>query len=72
MSVDLEIRTEREEAVGLFPASYSGNVLRVRCRLSGKRRWGSFLLVPDEGDGWEELEAKARPAAISYLGLVER
>lgn len=63
----VEVRTERDVAIGLFPSSYSGDVLRVFCRLAGTRRWSKFLLVPDEGEGYAELEAKAPLAARAYL-----
>jgi hypothetical protein len=64
---DLEVRTERDTAIALFPSSFSGDVLRVHCRVRGTRRWSRFLLVPDEGEGYAELEAKAPLAAHAYL-----
>lgn len=67
MTVDVEVRTEREEAMELFPNSYAGVVLRVFWRIAGTRRWSKFLLVPDEGEGYAELEAKAEAAVRAYL-----
>lgn len=65
----VEYRTEHDTAIALEsgPSSYSGDVLRVKCRPVGGRRWHRFLLVPDEGEGFDELEAKAEHAAIAYL-----
>lgn len=67
MSLTLEVKTERDKALALFPGSYSGIVLRVRCRWKGTRRWSQFLLVPDEGEGYDALEAKASAAASAFL-----
>lgn len=63
----IEVKTERDTALSLFPGSYSGAVLRVFVRPLGTRRWLKFLLVPDEGEGWAELEAKANAAARAYI-----
>jgi hypothetical protein len=52
--------------------TYSGEILRVSCRYVGKRRWRTFLLVPNEGEGYEELEAKAQAAAEYALAHPEK
>lgn len=67
---DFQYKTERDEALALTPNSYAGVVLRVFCRPAGTRRWIKFLLVPDEGEGYEELEAKAADAARVYLNEI--
>lgn len=42
-------------------------VLRVICRPKGRRRWTRFLLVPLEGESYEDLEEKAELAAQAML-----
>lgn len=63
----IEVETERDTALALAPDAYRGPVLRIRCRHQGERRWQRFLLVPDDGEGYTELEAKADDAARAYL-----
>ncbi len=61
----LEVKTERDEAIGLA-GGYRGPVVRVLYRQPPTRRWTRFLLVPDDGQSVEFLEEAAYDAAIVH------
>lgn len=61
----LEVKTERDRAWRLNDGAQS-EVVRVLYRKPPTRRWTRFLLVPDEGQSLEELEAHATEAAVLH------
>jgi hypothetical protein len=66
----LEIDTTREKAQRFDlkgGRAWTGEVLRVRCRYAGDRRWRSFLLVPEKGQTVDELARLAEQAAERVL-----
>ena len=65
----LDVRTERDTAIGLGDG-WRGEVVRVKYRKPPTRRWTTFLLVPDDGQTIEELEANATDAAILHAAKV--
>lgn len=58
----IEVETSRERCFNLS-AGGRVDVVRVRWRVKGTRRWASFLLIPDEGQSLDELEQNAEAAA---------
>lgn len=64
---EVEVETERTMAYNLTAGKGNGEgrreVLRVRYRGTGNRRWSTFLLVPDPGQSIDELEDHAEDAA---------
>lgn len=55
---DFDVLTSRETALNIDRGA-STEVVRVRWRRVGERRWASFLLVPDLDQSLDELEANA-------------
>lgn len=60
-----EFRVEYDRTV--YPVAR--DAIRIRYRKPGTRRWERFLLVGDEGETLQSLDAKVEPAILEHAKL---